>query len=886
MSGALLPTPFSPLERAAHAYAKRGMRVIPLHNLEPDGKCSCDGWRARQGLEPCKTPGKHPRLNRWAEKGTVDPHCIADWWKAWPNANVGCVSGNRSNLIVLDTDPRNGGDWSRGRLIREIGELPRCATCATGGGGMHEHFTWPEGLETAQSVVMLDDGLEILLEGHNVVMPPSFAHMGGRPYFWDEGEGIPPAPAALVELIKSKLQPGTPAEHERSGATWPAADIGRILRGCEWMRYCCEHAASLSEPEWYSQLSIVGRCENGEKLAHDLSSPYPGYSAAETAAKLRHAVEDAGPATCAKICNSLGGARFCEHCTARVKSPVVLGTAAGAVDRGSVQEQPAAHGRRGSDSNDPPEAPDSGTPADNGPGLPQIIVNNRQLRNVSDEALQALQSANQPEPFLFARGGLMVGVVLNEKRQHVISTVNESGLRGHLTRCADFFKRGVSGGLSQCHPPLEVVRDILALAPACWDFLPLDAVAESPVLRPDGSVVEVPGYDRETKLYYAPDQALNVPPIPEDPSRDHIDVALDLVDRLIGEFPFAEDFSRTNALAALLTPIVRPAINAPVPMALFDAPQAGTGKSLLADVISIVATGRPGEMFSAPRDEDEWRKQLTTALMSGCALVIIDNITRRLDNGDLCKCLTETQHADRAFRTHEKITLPVKCSFVATGNNIALGGDMPRRCYWIRLDAKSSRPFMRTGFQIADLKGWTIAHRGELLAALLTLARAWFHAGRPKPEITPLGSYEVWSTTVGGILEHAGVRGFLGNADQLYEFADSDGAQWEAFLRTLHGVFHGEEFTAAGIFGKLREKSWNGQTTEPSSGASELREALPDYLAEAADKEGFFQKRCGRCFSERVGRRYGSAEVFLQRGGVTHKTQRWIVEMPVTGGLA
>jgi putative DNA primase/helicase len=59
----------------------------------------------------------------------------------------------------------------------------------------------------------------------------------------------------------------------------------------------------------------------------------------------------------------------------------------------------------------------------------------------------------------------------------------------------------------------------------------------------------------------------------------------------------------------MLTPIIKPAIVAPAPLAILDAPQAGTGKSLLCDVIAIIATGRAGEMFSAPRDEDEWRKR-------------------------------------------------------------------------------------------------------------------------------------------------------------------------------------------------------------------------------------------------------------------------------------
>jgi hypothetical protein len=325
------PSTPNPLLEAALDYARRGWRVIPLHNLVDGARCSCDAWRAEKGIAPCDTPGKHPRFSGWIEKASTQEGRIRAWWKNWPEANVGIVSGKASNTIILDTDPRNGGDWSRGRLIEQHGQLGDCPTCVTGGGGLHEHFAWPEGLDTTQGMVELDDGLEVLLHGHNVVMPPSFAHVGREPYFWDvePGESLPPAPAWLVDLVKIKLQPDAAAgaKPDAGGSKWPPADIGAIFRGCEWLQWTSENAAALSEPQWYAQLSIVGRCENGEQLAHDLSSAYPGYNRSETQKKLQHAIRDAGPATCAKIRHSLGGERFCARCPAKVKSPIVLGIA-------------------------------------------------------------------------------------------------------------------------------------------------------------------------------------------------------------------------------------------------------------------------------------------------------------------------------------------------------------------------------------------------------------------------------------------------------------------------------------------------------------------------------------------------------------------------------
>lgn len=229
------------------------------------------------------------------------------------------------------------------------------------------------------------------------------------------------------------------------------------------------------------------------------------------------------------------------------------------------------------------------------------------------------------------------------------------------------------------------------------------------------------------------------------------------------------------------------------------------------------------------------------------------------------------------MRTHSKTSLAVKATFLASGNNVRLAGDMPRRCYQIRLDAKSSTPFLRTGpepgtnFRIADLKVWTMDHRGELLAALLTLARAWYAAGEPKPRIKPLGSFEKWTTTVGGILEFAGVKGFMENAPAMYEDTDDESREWEGFLLQLDKAFYGEPFTVSAIMEKLETSR---------SEATPLRSVLPGYLAEAMDRDGFFQKRTGRAFAARADRRFGASGVHLKRGTVLTGRLQWEVVVP------
>jgi hypothetical protein len=517
--------------------------------------------------------------------------------------------------------------------------------------------------------------------------------------------------------------------------------------------------------------------------------------------------------------------------------------------------------------------------------LPVIDVGGRDLREEAYDCLAALRGANDP-PAYFVQSGRMFEVAVNEKGRQAGREVTEPILRGRLTRIADFRKKSPKGSIP-CFPPRDVVEDLLALAPGLLGLPVLDGIVSVPVIRGDGSILTEPGYDQRSQLYYSPEPGFCLPPIADFPSSDHVGVAKGLVDEMLEGFPFSDQSSRANAIAAILTPLLRPVICGPTPLALFDAPQPGTGKSLLAEAAAIIATGEPAEMCSMPRDDEEMRKSLTTLLASLAPVVVFDNVMRRLDNGDLAKALTETTHADRAFRTHQRILVPVRCSWIATGNNLRLGGDLPRRCYWVRLDAKTSRPEDRSDFKISDLKSWIRTRRPELVAALLTLARAWFVAGKPRSQRRPLGSFESWSLTIGGVLDHAGISGFLGNASELREEADSEAGQWERFLQILHEVFCGQAFALSDLKTKMDARVGSALGgIEPTLEAQELRRTLPDYLAEVSDRSGFFQRRAGKLFAELCGRRFGDSQIYLCRRGIEHHAQMWAVGIGELGELA
>ena len=279
--------------------------------------------------------------------------------------------------------------------------------------------------------------------------------------------------------------------------------------------------------------------------------------------------------------------------------------------------------------------------------LPQIIVTNRPLPAITAEALAALRIANAP-PELFVRSGVLARVRCDKRGRPVIDDVDAGILRGRMARTGFWYRTNQNGDLRHIPPPDDVVKDLLALG--AWPFPPLEALTETPALRPAGTILDRPGYDPATGLYYLPPQGFTAPAIPSHPSHAEVRAAVDLIEEAIGEFPYADAASKANTWALLLTPILRPAIRGNTPLALIDKPQAGTGASLLAELVALLATGRQAAMMTAPNNDEEWRKKITAALSEGSTVITIDNVEGVLVSAALAAALTSSTWKDRISR--------------------------------------------------------------------------------------------------------------------------------------------------------------------------------------------------------------------------------------------
>ncbi|TCH99199.1 hypothetical protein EJV46_07945 [Roseococcus sp. SYP-B2431] len=280
-----------------------------------------------------------------------------------------------------------------------------------------------------------------------------------------------------------------------------------------------------------------------------------------------------------------------------------------------------------------------------------------------------------------------------------------------------------------------------------WRLPVLSGTLSAPTLRPDGSILDQRGYDAATGLLLAPRKTA-FPSVPSRPTKDEARAALARIEQLVSTFPFVDKASRSVALSGVLTASVRRSLRT-APLHGYTAPVAGSGKSMLVDLCSIISTGRAASVISQGRTEEELEKRLGALLLGGEHVIAIDNCEAALGGEFLCSLITQEFVRCRILGKSEAPELPSNSFVTATGNNLTLLGDMTRRAILCQLDPQVERPELRT-FEIDPLKE-AHQHRPEFLVAALTVLRAYHVAGYPDAP-DPLGSFERWSTWVRGAL--------------------------------------------------------------------------------------------------------------------------------------
>ena len=198
--------------------------------------------------------------------------------------------------------------------------------------------------------------------------------------------------------------------------------------------------------------------------------------------------------------------------------------------------------------------------------------------------------------------------------------------------------------------------------------------------RPDGVLVNTPGYDKDTGLYLDLNGVV-FPPVPLAPTREDAREALDILYAPFADFPFKDECHRVAALAATLTVVGRYAIPGNVPAFAVRAHAKGAGKGLLINAIATVGTGRTAPTWTQTLDDAEEAKRLLSIALAGDACMHIDNITEPFGSAKLDSALTSSTVKDRLLGANINQEAPWLTVIFASGNNMTFIGDMVRRIF-------------------------------------------------------------------------------------------------------------------------------------------------------------------------------------------------------------
>jgi putative DNA primase/helicase len=334
----------------------------------------------------------------------------------------------------------------------------------------------------------------------------------------------------------------------------------------------------------------------------------------------------------------------------------------------------------------------------------------------------------------------------------IIKEIDQVFLTVYLTRAGNFVSFDARiGNVKKVDCPERIPRYLIAKQE--WNIPTLTGIINAPTLRTDGTILDCPGYDAVSGLLFLPGD-YTFDKIPEKPIlEDAIQAANELLDILKG-FPFEDEVSKSVALAAILTALVRKSIET-APLFGFTAPKMASGKSLLADVVALIATGKPNSVIAQAENETEEKKRVLALLIEGDPIICYDNIEKPFKSAALCSILTQREYKDRLLGGNETRTVLTNATFLVTGNNLIFEGDISTRTLLCKLDSQIEHPEERL-FDL-DLRKYIPQNRSKLVKAGLIILRAYHVAGKPTQNIKPFGRFEEWSDLIRSALVWIGL---------------------------------------------------------------------------------------------------------------------------------
>lgn len=428
-------------------------------------------------------------------------------------------------------------------------------------------------------------------------------------------------------------------------------------------------------------------------------------------------------------------------------------------------------------------------PSDSGNYYPDVTQDDFEELVFYAQKRLMMESEKKPTVFQFADGLARIGVDADGTAYVEVLTLAKFE---HELNLVSKWKRVYFSGDTEIERLVPAPKDVVQhlFNGRYTDFPSLRRLVTLPTFTSSLALCH-PGYSKG--IYYHPRPGLNFGAMPKSPSAEQVEAVVMMFADLFADIPL-DGMSREELLACLengkatpsfahlisyaLSSIARELYPGPTPGHLFRKDQPRSGATLAASAMEHIATCKPCAPLSLPTREEEIQKTLLSAFMAGLPYILFDNIKggSELESDALAAAMTAyPQYQGRQLNTNNVAKVPATSVFGFTGNRSALSPQLAERLLLIDIDPKMENPGTRPpeAFKY-ELHREVENRREELYSGLLILVQNWIAKGCPEWTGTPLGGFGRHAAVVGGILEAAGVKGFMGNRDKLNSLVKTD----------------------------------------------------------------------------------------------------------------
>lgn len=421
----------------------------------------------------------------------------------------------------------------------------------------------------------------------------------------------------------------------------------------------------------------------------------------------------------------------------------------------------------------------------------QVLVSPGEMVRALDDTLNILA---QNKGCLYNMGGGLVRLKRDVEEFLVFEEIPLPALRTVVERMVEYVKT-CKNGVASIDAPRDLIQMLAVMADYGSSIWKLQEILTTPTLTPSGEPLVKRGYHEDLAIYLDCPESLEDLDLNGDPV-----AAFNFVQDLLVDVPFERDEHKAVAMTSLITPVIRTAIQGPVPIVLFDSTTRGAGKGLLADMTSIIATGRRA-VIQPYVNEQEFEKRVTALLQMGLRTVVIDNIDRPFGGPTLDALLTADMWTGRVLGETKMIKFRSRAHWMATGNNIQIQGDLDRRALRCYIAPGMENPEKRdpSKYKYPQVLKHIAANRREYVQAILTFMKAYIDKGCPTiPGTLGLGSFEEWSRIVRGAVMFYGMADPVASQDALR--SDSAVATWGILLGAARTIWGDTWFSAREIY--------------------------------------------------------------------------------------